>query len=629
MSDASSLRDRYVNLIDHIVQLTLKGKIRSKEQVYQLLNDGIETGTGELFERCLGDRLSGTQRQLETQIDELQHAKALRSQRALKTIQGEWERWQQRNQADQTLTAALQSIVQSESDRLSALLLALDPNQPHPLHLGQWKTLAQQLAATPDPRPQSEESFIALAHGIQHGIESWQCIEPHLVSWIYDQGRSLGFEGAGQRGPWMLWSQQVRRPIPKALFETLALGRSLPQWAERPDTVHGQALTLHATDWIELAILLRCLQQGLVAWFDKLVYDSSVGAKLSRSTYLVFAIIWAQLGQGLRAQTQHPTLSQTFANVCLQAALQVLRAFAQRDYFPLYGGIFVSFSGQYLADTLSYLDLPLQRAEGTQEKARILTLLGYSARVLGQRGRALTFYTQALEIAQAAGDRPCQIAVLNHLSRMEVGEQHYRQALGQAQRALILSREVGDRPGEANALANLGFSEIFEAQQREEADPNYYEAAIDRLQQGLQLAERLGDRQSQALCLSSLGIAHVVIESPQQAIAFLDGGIHAAQFTGDLFLHGTNLAYLAEAYYQLHNLEAAVYAAALGMYLLHQMASSSWRQPAGLLQIIQGQLGEEPVKAVLAQHRTKLIAVIGVDGYDYLPILMAQNPPEA
>ncbi|WP_204154435.1 hypothetical protein [Leptolyngbya sp. CCY15150] len=632
MSDASSLRDRYCELIDHITNLTLKGKIRSKEQVYQLLNDGVEGGTGELFDRCLGDRLAGMKRQTETQTDELQHAKALRSLRALKTIQGEWDRWQQDHQADRTLEAAVQSILLAEGDRLMALLMALDPNQPQPLRMGQWQDLARRLVAQAETSDADAldpaVSLTALAQGIHQGIASWQRIEPHLVSWIYDQGRSIGFEGAGQRGPWVLWSQQVKRPIPQALFEALSLGRSLSEWAEHPTQTTGQSLEIQAADWIELAILLRCLQQGLVTWFDKLVYDSKVGAKLSRSTYLVFALVWAQLAMGLQRQTVHPTLSQMFAKTCLQAGLQILRAFAQRDYFPLYGGIFVSFSGQYLADTLSYLDLPLQQAEGTQEKARILTLLGYSSLVLGQRDRALGFYNQALEIAQAAGDRPCQIAVLNHLSRLDVGNQQYGPAIGRAQRALILSREAGDRPGEANALANLGFSEVFEAQQREEADPDYYESAIDRLQQGLQLAERLGDRQSQALCLSSLGIAHVVIEAPQQAIAFLEGGIHASQFTGDLFLQGTNLAYLAEAHYQLHHLEAAVYAGALGMYLLHQMASSSWRQPAGLLQIIQGKLGEGPVKAVLEQQRSKLIAVIGVDGYDYLPTLMSQNPPQ-
>lgn len=618
LPDASSLRDRYLDLIDRIIQMTLKGNIRSKEQVYQLLHKEILAGTGELFERCLGDRHAGLQRQSETQTDELKQAKAIRSLRALKTIQGEWERWQSVNQADQVLTAAIASITQA-NDPLGALLLALDPNQPTPLSLSQWATLAQRLQGI-----NSTESgdLLLLGKGVQQGIETWQTLEPHLVSWMYDQSRpQVGFEDASQRGPWQLWSKHAQRG-PKLLFTALAQGRSLAEWVSRPSLSDGSPYTLTSDDVVELAIVLRCVQQGLVTWFDKLVYDSKVGAKLSMSTYLVFAILWAQLASGFQQDTSRPSLHQALAKACLQSALQVLRSFARRDYFPLYGGVFMSFSGQYLADTLSYLDLPLRQAEGTQEKARILTLLGYSSLVLGQTKRAIAFYTEAMEIAQAANDRPCEVAVLNHLSRMDVAQHQYTQAIHRAQRALILSREVGDRPGEANALANLGFSEVFQAQQIELADPDRYESAIQWLQQGLQLSERLGDRQSQALCLSSLGIAHVVIQEPQQAIAYLEGGIQAAQFTGDTFLQGTNLAYLAEAYHQLHHPENAIYTGALGMYLLHQIASTSWRQPAGLLKVLLGSLGEAVFYDLLAQQRPKLIAVIGVDGYDYLPTLL-------
>ena len=43
----------YQALIDSIVNATLKGKIQSKGQVYRMLQEGVEPGTGELFEREL------------------------------------------------------------------------------------------------------------------------------------------------------------------------------------------------------------------------------------------------------------------------------------------------------------------------------------------------------------------------------------------------------------------------------------------------------------------------------------------------------------------------------------------------------------------------------------------------
>ncbi|MBD1870232.1 tetratricopeptide repeat protein [Cyanobacteria bacterium FACHB-471] len=629
MSDSLSLRDRYLELIDKIVQATLKGQIRSKEQVYKMLVEGVSPGTGEIFERCLGDRIATTQRQTQTQGDEFKQAKAVRSLRALQTIRGEWERWQEQNQATEALTRAIQQIVTAETgDRLHTFLKLTDPNRAQALTLSQLqrlaKTLQQQSAqpeATTDANAQQE--LQQLSQGLTQGLTSWQRLEDHLVSWIYEQGRGqLGFEGVpGQRGPWALWAKQVNSPMPQSLFQALSLEKSVVEWAA------SQSTNLDLSALVELVVVLRCLQQGLVNWFDKLVYDSKVGAKLSISTFLAFAVIWSQLATGIRQAAI--AISQTnLGDGCSQLTLQILRTFAQRDYFPLYGGIFASFSGEYLRNALDYLDEPLRRAEGTQEKARILTLLGYSFRAQGRVEQSVAFHQQALEVAREAGDRPCEVANLNHLSRTCIAQTSYAEAINYSQRAVILSRQAGDRLGEANALANLGYSEVFQAQQLEQAEPEVYESAIDRLQQGLQLSEKLGDRQSQALCLSSLGIVQVALDQAQAAIAYLEGGIQAAQFSGDLYLQGINLAYLAEAYHRLQNPAQAIHTGCLGMYLLEQIASNTWRQPAGLLTVIRGQLGDEAFQTNLQQQRPAIISVIGVDGYDHLPTLLERYKTE-
>jgi tetratricopeptide (TPR) repeat protein len=628
MSDSLSLRDRHIKLIDTIVQATLKGQIRSKEQVYQMLLQGVSPGTGEIFERCLGDRIAETQRQIDTQTDEFKQAKAVRGLRALQTIRGEWERWQEKNQATEALSIGIQQIIAAEpGDRLHAFLKITDPNRPQALNLSQIQqlatTLQQQLAQpsadTIDDNAQQEVQ--QLSQGLNQGLASWQRLEDHLVSWVYDQGRGLGFEGVpGQRGPWTLWAKQVNSPIPKSLFQALALEQSAVEWAAQQNGLDLAAL-------VELVVILRCLQQGLIIWFDKLVYDSKAGAKLSISTFLGFAVIWSQLANGLR-QAAAVHARNSLVEGCSQLTLQILRTFAQRDYFPLYGGIFASFSGEYLRNALDYLDEPLSRAEGTQEKARILTLLGYSFRAQGRVEQSIAFHLQALAIAREAGDRPCEVANLNHLSRTCLAQTNYSEAINYSQRAVILSRQAGDRLGEANALANLGYSEVFQAQQLEQAEPEVYESAIDRLQQGLQLSEKLGDRQSQALCLSSLGIVQVALDQAQAAIAYLESGIQAAQFSGDLYLQGINLTYLAEAHHRLQNPAQAIHAGCLGMYLLEQIASNTWRQAAGLLTVIRGQLGNEAFQSNLQQQRSLIISVIGVDGYDHLPTLLERYQTE-
>lgn len=623
MSEPLPLRDRYLAFLDRIVQMTLKGKISSKEQVSRMLIQDIAQGTGEIFERCLGDRISAQQRQLEIQTDEFKFAKANRSLRALKTIQGEWERWQQQNQATETIVTVGQHIAAvPQPQRLIAVMKSLDPNQKLPLDSSQLKQLAKVLVQQADIHadPESAQQLQQLSAGISQGLISWQQLEAYLVSWIYDQSQGqLGFDSIpNQYGPWAIWAKQINAPLPQLLFKTLANRQSVVDLA-------AQQLPLSLTVWVELAIILRYLQQGLVTWFDKLVYDSKVGAKLSIATFLTFAAIWSQLAKGL-SQTERGNWenNQGLAKGCFQMTLQILRAFAQRDYFPLYGGIFASLSGDYLRDALNYLDEPLTQSTGTEEKARILTLLGASRRVLGDFEGANIFHQQALEIAQAAEDRRCEIANFNHLSRTRVDQRNYTEAIHYSQRALVLSRQVGDRVGEANALVNLGYSEVFQARQERTATIEMCETAVAYLQQGLAIVERLGDRQSQALCLSSLGIAYVILEQPNQALTYLEGGLKAAQFSGDLYFQGLNLAYLATAHYRLQNLEQAIYQGCLGMYLLEQIASSEWCQPAGLLLVLRGQVGSDAFQTVLEQHRSRILAIVGIDGYDHIPDLLEQ-----
>ncbi|MBD2502008.1 tetratricopeptide repeat protein [Anabaena azotica] len=608
MSDSLPLRDRYLALIDEIIQLTLQGKISSVEMVYQMLQKGILAGTGEVFELVLSDRFDAIQKQVDGEKDELKKAKANRSLRAIKTIQSQWQRYWEQNKAIEAIAQAAQEITTaSTSERLGTFLRIIDPNLKNPLNLSQLQQLAKSLNQFAQFAPDVEQ----ISQGITRGLASWQRLQDHLISWMYDQNQALGFGGVpGDTGPWATWAKKVNSEIPQALFRSLAVEQSVIPFVEQHSSI-----TL--ADWVEIALIFQYLQRGLVSWFDQQTYNIQAGSKLSISTYLTFAVVWSQLASGFQGFAE-------YSNGSSQIMLQILRTFAQRPYFPLYGGIFASFSGSYLRDALDYLDEPLSRVEGTQEKARILTLLGYSQRAMGQYQRSIRFHEQALEIARNAGDRACEIANLNHLSRTYVQEQDFAEAINYSQRALMLSRQAGDRTGETNALVNLGNSEVMQARKLEQVEPETYEMAINYLEQGLRLSEKSGDIQSKALCVSSLGIAYLVISQPQDAIKYLEEGFKTAQISGDLYLQGRNLAYLSEAYYQLLNFEKSIYTGCLGMYLLEQIASTEWRQPARLLTILQGQIGVESFQNLLQQSRARVMSIIGVDGYDYIPKLLIQ-----
>ncbi|HEY9909853.1 MAG TPA: tetratricopeptide repeat protein [Thermosynechococcaceae cyanobacterium] len=612
-----SLRDRYLELIDQIVQTTLKGNIRSKEQVYQMLLKGIEAGTGEVFEYCLQERVDSTQQQT-NQADEFKQAKATRSLRALQTIQGEWQRWQTQNQATSAIVTVLNQITTAEPrQRLTVFVQAIDPNRADCLNGTQLKQLAKALQSNSSLDDTLQQDSQCLAAGITRGLETWSRLQDHLIGWIYEPS-AIGFENAaGQQSPWAEWGKHITSPVLLALCRTIVAQESVAEFA-------AQLPSLDLSDWVELAIVLQYLQQGLIGWADQQIYSTKLGAKFSISTFLMFPILWSQLARGFEQSTLLNSFNRDrFANGCFQIAIQILRVFSQRSYFPLYGNVFSSFPGGRLRSVVDYLNEPLRRVEGTQEKARILTLIGSSTRAQGLLEEAKGFHQIAREAAAAAGDRPCEIANLNHLSRTAAAQKNYAEAVSYSQRALIISRQVGDRPGEANALVNLGYGEVLLAQQREQAEPEVYESAIDYLRQGLNLAERENDRQSQALGFNSLGIAYLAIDQAQEAIASLSSSLKAAQTAGDLYLQGLNLAYTAEAYYRLGQRDTAIYAGCVGMYYLELIASREWRQPAGLLTVLQGQMGDEFQKT-LEGLRRDLLAGIGVDGYDHIPKLLEQ-----
>jgi tetratricopeptide (TPR) repeat protein len=607
---SQSLSDRYFSLIDRIVEQTLQGKIASTERVYIMLQREIEKGTGEIWERCLSERMETTKQELEKTL------KAKRVLRALETIANQYHRWQQSHQQETAIDSATKQILETaKNDPFVTLVKLIDLNQQQNLNRDKLTQLANNIKAAANniADTQLKANCQQIVTGILNGLNSFTKIEDDLISWMYEAENNLGF-AREKPNPWRLWVKKIEAPLPKQLLQTLAEQKAISE-------LNKVTNNIELTGWIELAILLQYVQQGLVTWYDKQPYNVQFGKKLSYSTFLTFAVIWLELSQTL-------TNNKQIQEGCFQIVLQILRLFARRDDFPLYGGIFLSFSGTYLQNTLEYLSEPLKQVPGTQEKARILTLIGYSQRILGTYNSAINFHQEALEIAREARDNPCEIANLNHLSRTSVLQQNYETAINYSQRALILARQKGYQLGETNALVNLGYSKVFLARQLETMATDTYNEAINYLQQGVQLAEKTEDIQSQSLGCNSLGIAYVILAQPTSAIAYLEKGAKLANIAQDIYLQGLSYTYLAEAYYSIDERNQTICYGCLAMYLLNQINSLEWRKSAGLITIIKGQLGETIFHQILAQSRSEIITLIGVDGYDYLPQLLEKYQTE-
>lgn len=612
-----SQRDRYIAAIDNIIDSVLKGQVASKELLYQRLTQELEPGTGEIFEQCLVEKVNALESIVKTG-DESRQARATRQLRAIKLLQQSWEQWRKNNQDQTSCAAAVQQILATEAEnRLAILLQILDPNQTNIFKHQQIRQLAIALQQEAEALPSTAAFELRqYATGLTQGLNLVRELEPYLVSWVYEiPNQPLGFGGAtATSGPWTTWAKQTSSPLARTLFTYQAQNQSAAPVAQSQQNLDWSA-------WISLMVLMRDLYTGLVAWFDKQPYSAQAGRNLSGVTFLVFAMIWCELSSGFKAATQLPE-QEHLAQVCFQIALQILRSFAQRDNFPLYGGVFASFSGEGFRETLTYLNQPLNFVENVQEKARILTVLGYSQRWVGNTTQALTWHQEALELARQVGDQACEVANLNHLSRLHLAQKSYREAIAFAQRALILARQIGDRKGEAYSLVSLGYGEVLIAQQDRRVSLEQLESSISYLQEGLQRSEKLQDESNQAISHLGLGIAFVSLEQPDQALAALEKALALGQRLAAPELNALSHVYLGEAHYQLNHTDLAIYHGCLGMYLLEQRQDPRWQKPGALVIILQGKLGIEKFQATLNQMRSPLIAQIGVDGFDYLPGLI-------
>jgi hypothetical protein len=220
MSEISP-RDRYSALITQIVEMTIKGQIRSKEQLYQMLVENINAGTSEIFERCLGeilndvntefDSLKSSQNLFSKDSIELKQAKLTRTARALQSIENEYSRWEKENKTKGIISQATQKLLQAEDhDRVLVFVDIIDQNQDNALNLDQLQQLSQTLKQTAGLTNNTErENILNIAIGIEQGLMTWKKLEGDLISWIYElSNNAMGFElkgGTQGRQPWAKW----------------------------------------------------------------------------------------------------------------------------------------------------------------------------------------------------------------------------------------------------------------------------------------------------------------------------------------------------------------------------------------------------------------------------------------
>ncbi len=180
----------------------------------------------------------------------------------------------------------------------------------------------------------------------------------------------------------------------------------------------------------------------------------------------------------------------------------------------------------------------LDEATGTGQHARIIALTAGLAGLLRQDGpwaEALTRHATALRSARYLGDRPGQANALGNMGIVRRLTGDYPGAAGAQEEALDIYRDLGDRLGPANALISLGSVR--------RATGNYPGAARD-LEEALGICRDLGDRLGQANALTCLGIVRRMTGDNAGAAGAQEEALGIYRDLGDRLGQANALTYL-------------------------------------------------------------------------------------
>ncbi|MFM6658109.1 MAG: tetratricopeptide repeat protein, partial [Microcystis panniformis] len=133
-------------------------------------------------------------------------------------------------------------------------------------------------------------------------------------------------------------------------------------------------------------------------------------------------------------------------------AFDILRAI---DDFLTRRGYYQTLADYYLELVTVYQ----QQEEQTNWKyTASLTSLGNAYNSLGEYQKAIEFHQQSLAITREIGDRKGEANSYNNLGNVYDSLGEYQKAIEFYQQSLAITREIGDRGGEANAWFNLGLT---------------------------------------------------------------------------------------------------------------------------------------------------------------------------
>jgi tetratricopeptide (TPR) repeat protein/transcriptional regulator with XRE-family HTH domain len=169
----------------------------------------------------------------------------------------------------------------------------------------------------------------------------------------------------------------------------------------------------------------------------------------------------------------------------------------------------------------------LDYVTGSDQRARVVELTAALTVLLERDGpwaEALARHTTAARAARLLGDRPGQANALKDLGVMQRITGQYPEAAATLEEALAIYRDLGDRPGQAAALNDLGVVQRITGK---------YPDAAATLEEALAIYRDLGDRRGQASAAHDLGALRRMTGNMTDSTSFLEEALAIYRDLGD------------------------------------------------------------------------------------------------
>jgi tetratricopeptide (TPR) repeat protein len=189
--------------------------------------------------------------------------------------------------------------------------------------------------------------------------------------------------------------------------------------------------------------------------------------------------------------------------------------------------------GRLWVDTTKLAQEATRIAEDRYAEGWIETSLADGYRWLGQYDNSQQLFEHALTIRQRIGDRHGQAWALAGSGFLAIDRGRLKQACGCAQEALSIFREVGDRHGEASALFTV--ADAYHGWQR-------YDDALRTLEDSFRIFDEIGNHDGQGLTLVKMAEVYVARGEHQQALSYLNRSLKARRLAGSRWGEADGLA---------------------------------------------------------------------------------------